>query len=60
MVLKVDHFPRDRGENLIFETTRLTCPPEKGPFFKGHESSSNHQFSGDMSWFSGGVTVEGE
>ena len=29
------------------------CSPEKRPFLKGNESSSNHQFSGNMLVFRG-------
>ena len=30
---------------------------EKGPFEKGNESSSNHQFSGDILVFRGGIYI---
>ena len=33
---------------------KLTCPPKRDHFVQGHETSSNHQFSWDIPWFSRG------
>ena len=39
--------------NRIFPTENEGIRPNGGPFLKGNESSSNHQFSGDLLVFRG-------